>query len=208
MKKYLVKNRKRNEVCGKFSSKNEATTEMIYYINEHNFNKDESCEDFLTPFDFYLEKIEVTEPNETITDFDSARKALHGCPNTAFKVVQRNPNDLTMLSMLSEFCLNANPHHVKALIALNKLLTIAEAWNKVDKFVPDFSNPNQYKWFPWFKYSDDAAGFVSAYTANTASNASAYFGSRLCFKSEERATQFGKQFIDLWNEFLLFDKNV
>ena len=209
MKKYLVKNKNGKEICGKFSSKVEAANEMMEYINDHNDGKDELCKDFLTPFDFYLKEIEMTEPNETIVDFDSARKALHGCPNTSFSIVQKNPNNLTMLKMLSEFVLEANPHHVKALIALNKLLTIAEALNKADKFVPDFSDRNQWKWFPWFTYSDGAAaGFVCASARGTASIAYAGCGSRLCFKSEERATQFGKQFIDLWNEFLLFDKNV
>ncbi|MEG2151131.1 MAG: hypothetical protein RRY36_07940 [Bacteroidaceae bacterium] len=91
--------------------------------------------------------------------------------------------------------------HEKAMAAMHKLITIAEAWNKVDEFVPDYGNTNQYKWFPWFIYSDDAAGFVP--TDTKASVTAAPVGSRLCFKTEERATQFGKQFIDLWNDFLL-----
>ena len=95
-------------------------------------------------------------------------------------------------------------HNAKALIAIEKLMVIAEAWNKADNFVPDFSNRNQYKYFPWFVYNDKAAGFVCADAAYTASGATAYFGSRLCFSTSERAEQFGKQFIDLWNDFLLF----
>lgn len=93
--------------------------------------------------------------------------------------------------------------HAKAMMAMYQLITIAEAWNKADGFIPDFDNTNQYKWFPWFR-KQGAAGFVFAYTNATATSAYANFGSRLCFKSEERATQFGKQFIDLWNDFLLF----
>ena len=92
--------------------------------------------------------------------------------------------------------------HGKAMIAIHKLITIAEAWNKADGFVPDYDNPNQWKWFPWFKKTP--AGFVCAYTNYTASTTHANFGSRLCFKSSERARQFGEQFIDLWNDFLLF----
>ena len=49
----------------------------------------------------------------------------------------------------------------------------------------------------------DAAGFVFAYTARTPSSAGANFGSRLCFKSSERAAQFGKQFADLYNKVFL-----
>lgn len=38
--------------------------------------------------------------------------------------------------------------HYKALSALSKLFTIAEAWNKKDGFIPDFSNKNQCKYSP------------------------------------------------------------
>ena len=94
--------------------------------------------------------------------------------------------------------------HAKAMDAMYKLITIAEAWNKADDFVPDFSDRNQYKYFPWFIYKNRASGFVYAYTTNTASYAHANIGSRFCFKTAERAEQFGKQFIGLWNDFLLF----
>lgn len=97
-------------------------------------------------------------------------------------------------------------HNAKALIAMEKLITIAEAWNKADNFVPDFSNRNQYKYFPWFVYNDNAAGFVSAGTSYPASTAAAAFGSRLCFKTDERAEEFGRMFIDLWNDFLMLNK--
>ena len=93
--------------------------------------------------------------------------------------------------------------HAKAMVAMYKLITIAEAWNKADNFVPDFSNSYQYKYFPWFQ-KRGTAGLVSVYTSYTDSNACAGFGSRLCFSTNERAEQFGKQFVDLWNDFLLF----
>ena len=95
-------------------------------------------------------------------------------------------------------------NHQKALLTLEKLIVIAEAWNKQDGFVPDYSNSDQWKYYPWFKYDHHTAGFVCAGTNNTATNTHASFGSRLCFISEERAEQFGEQFIDLWNDFLLF----
>lgn len=56
------------------------------------------------------------------------------------------------------------------------------------ELLPD--NTSQYKYFPWFEYSRDAAGFVYAYTADTAALAFAFLGSRLCFKTRERAMQF------------------
>lgn len=96
-----------------------------------------------------------------------------------------------------------NPKHLEALIALNKLFTIAEAWNKEDGFVPDFSDWNQNKWFPWFLYDKDAAGFVFADTDSTSTVANANISSRLCFKSSARAAQFGKQFAELYNKVFL-----
>jgi hypothetical protein len=97
--------------------------------------------------------------------------------------------------------------HFKAMIAMSKLVIIAEAWDKQDNFVPDFSNRNQYKYSPWFQYNDNAAGFEYANTHNAhnaVTNAYTNIGSRLCFKTESRAKQFGVQFIELWNDFLLF----
>ena len=80
-----------------------------------------------------------------------------------------------------------NPKHIEALIALNKLFTIAQAWNKEDGFVPDFSDWEQDKWFPWFVYDKDAAGFVCATTSNAPTAASAHVGSRLCFDPQIEA---------------------
>ena len=96
-----------------------------------------------------------------------------------------------------------NPKHIEALIALNQLFNIAEAWNKADGFVPDFSDFSQDKFFPWFKYDKDAAGFVYVSTYNAPAGADAHFGCRLCFKTSERAEQFGKQFAHIYNKVLL-----
>lgn len=144
------------------------------------------------------------EPNERFNTFEKARKYLGVKPNADFSVVKNilsgNPVKLEDVSRLVR---DLNPAHIKALIAYNRLCTIAQAWNKADGFEPDFSNTSQYKYFPWFKYSNDAAGFVFAYADRTATAAYAYFGSRLCFKTPERALQFGEQFIDLWDDMLL-----
>lgn len=136
------------------------------------------------------------EPNERFNTFEKARGYL---------VKQELPVSPTCGEAdISTLLKEANPKHIKALVAYNRLCTIAQAWNKADDFTPDFSNRNQTKWFPWFVYSDDAAGFVHAYS--TATYAVANLGSRLCFKTSTRARQFGEQFIDLWNDVLLQKK--
>lgn len=205
MKKYLVKNKKTQEICGKFDSKSEAADEMLGFIEEHNEDVDSDDEEYLTPFDFTLEEIESKEINEVVTDYEKARKYLGGKPNADFTVAQKIlSGNCVQLEDVTRLVSELNPKHVKAIIAFNRLCTIAQAWNKEDDFTPDFSNRNQEKWFPWFVYSNDAAGFVYANAYNSATFADANIGSRLCFKTPTRARQFGEQFIDLWNQVLLF----
>ena len=91
----------------------------------------------------------------------------------------------------------------KSAVAFYKLAIIAKAWNKIDGFVPDFSNSDQFKYYPWFVYETKHAGFVCAYSHNAASCTLANFGSRLCFKSSATARKFGKTFTALYNEMFL-----
>lgn len=205
MKKYLVTNKKTQEICGKFDSKSEAADEMLGFIEEHNEDVDSDDEEYLTPFDFTLEEIESKEINEVVTTYEEAREYLGGKPNADFTVAKKIlSGNHVKLDDVANLVSEVNPKHIKALIAYNRLCTIAQAWNKADDFTPDFSNRNQTKWFPWFVYSDDAAGFVCANAYYTATYASASIGSRLCFMTRERAEQFGKQFIELWNDVFLF----
>ena len=210
MKKYIIKYADGNEqdcMVAMHKTRKEAGEELMEYINNHNEDLDVDDDDYLTPFDFLLEEVEVTEVNEIITDFETARERLGGKPNMDFtvaqKVVSRNAVRLEDVTRLVQ---SLNPSHIEALIAFNELFTIAQAWNKEDGFVPDFSDWNQNKWYPWFKYDKDAAGFVYALTATAPSLASAAIGSRLCFKSSARAAQFGKQFADLYNKVFLLNK--
>lgn len=205
MKKYLVTNKKTQEICGKFDSKSEAADEMLGFIEEHNEDVDSDDEEYLTPFDFTLEEIESKEIHEVVTTYEEAREYLGGKPNADFTVAKKIlSGNHVKLDDVANLVSEVNPKHIKALIAYNRLCTIAQAWNKADGFEPDFSNTSQYKYFPWFVYDNGAAGFVYAYTSDAAADAHAYFGSRLCFKTRERAMQFGKQFIDLWNDVFLF----
>lgn len=207
MIKYKLSNAENGEILGQFKTRQDAADAMNQYIAETNDGLDPSDEEWLTPFDFDLEEVEVKEaPNEIIVDYNSAREYLGGKANKQFTVSQRvaNMNTVPGLMDVTRLVDALNPSHVEALIALNELFTIAQAWNKADDFVPDYSDRRQAKWFPWFVYDKDRAGFVYADTDFAPSSANAYFGSRLCFKTANRARQFGEQFIDLWNKVLLF----
>ena len=207
MKRYIIKNAdgsEQSEMQAIHNTRKEAGETLMDYICNHNEDLNVDDDDYLSPFDFVLEEVECTEVNEVITDFESARKALGGKPNADFtvtqKVVSRNAVRLEDVTRLVQ---SLNPSHIEALSALNELFTIAQAWNKEDGFVPDFSDWEQDKWFPWFVYDKDAAGFVYAATNYAPAHAYADIGSRLCFKSCARAAQFGKQFADLYNKVFL-----
>lgn len=204
MKKYIVKYKDSEKVFAEYSSRKEAANELTDYI--HNFNKENKNFEsiYLSPFDFVLEEVECKEVNEVITDFDSAIKYLVGNTNDDFIVdKERFSKSVVKIKKAEILIKELNPKHIEALVALNRLFTIAEAWNKEDGFVPDFSNFSQDKFFPWFKYDKDTAGVVCADTYNAPTAAGASIGCRLCFKTRERAAQFGKQFIELYNKVFL-----
>lgn len=195
MKKYIIRNADGSEqtvMQAVHNSREEAGRELMRYLSYHNESWD--VDNHLSPFDFVLEEVERPQVNEVVTDFKRARKAL------GLNIDYELPKYMTNVARLVEVI---TPTHIEALIAINKLFTIAEAWNKEDGFVPDFSDREQDKWFPWFRYDKDAARFLCVTTNRTPVTASASFGSRLCFKTSERAEQFGRQFADLYNKIFL-----
>lgn len=205
MKKYklVCKDSDKIKFENLFDAKVDAIEAMNEEIDKYNDSYGLTEEEGLSPFDFTMDVVEVEEKKEDNggieKDFEDAREELGSFKVTSDEAAKH-------FDSLAQLIRNANPRHIKALIALNKLFTIAEKWNKEDGFVPDFSDKGQWKYFPWFRYSEEAAGFVCANTNFTASNAAAAFGSRLCFKSESRAEAFGKKYVDLYNEvFLLND---
>ena len=188
MEKFVIKNAdgsKQNVIPAVHDSHQSAREAILNYIKDNIALMGNKIH-----FNFIIE-CEILDTNEYITDFEKAQSLLDQRGFCRIEHLGSRTNDLI------------NLNHLHALLALNKLFTIAEAWNKEDGFVPDFSDLEQGKWFPWFVYDKDASGFVFAYVHYTATLANAYFGSRLCFKSSARAEQFGKQFIDLFNKALL-----
>jgi len=89
--------------------------------------------------------------------------------------------------------------------AYRKLKIIIKAIN--EKFVPDFTNDNQAKWYPWFKINKASAsapsgfGFSDSYYRCT--SASTIVGSRLCFENKEKCEYVATQFTDLYKQFLM-----
>lgn len=200
MKKYVIKyadGREQRFIRDNYNSRKEAEEALLIYLCDHN----EKCDDssYLSPFDFTVEEVDVKEVNEIITDFECAKSAIIRVSPEDFNFSGKNKRHEVTASFVSEI----NFRHLKALTALNKLFSIAQAWNKEDRFIPDFSNEYQGKWFPWFRYDMKLEKFVCSSVICSSLGGNAYWGSRLCFKTYERAEQFGKQFEDLYNDVFI-----
>lgn len=165
MKKFQLKNTTTSTTVGIYDTKAEAIKSMDFLIFKTNSENGQTEEDGLSPFDFTLEITEV-DVADVINSIDEARKYLKLIPNTGFKVhkkeTSRSPLQLQDVETLIR---EINPHQLKAIAAINQLFTIAEAWNKDDYFTPDFSNPQQDKWYPIFDYNSDAEAFIYNYAS-------------------------------------------
>ncbi len=66
-------------------------------------------------------------------------------------------------------------------------------------WTPDWSNSDQYKWWPYFNlssgsgFSGSGSGYDFSYSR---------VGSRLCFESEAKSNYAAKQFSELYKQFL------
>lgn len=86
-------------------------------------------------------------------------------------------------------------------IAYQKLATIIKALN--EGWQPDVCNSSVDRWYPWFKPNASPSSFAFCDSDCDGTFASAGSGSRLCLKNIELSDYCGKQFIDLWKEFIL-----
>lgn len=86
-------------------------------------------------------------------------------------------------------------------IAYQKLVTIIKALNEGCE--PDVCDSNIYRWYPWFKPNESPSSFAFGVSLCASARAVAGSGSRLCLKNEKLSDYCGKQFINLWKQFIL-----
>jgi hypothetical protein len=90
----------------------------------------------------------------------------------------------------------------KPVIANYKLMVIFKAIN--NGWRPDWSNWNQYKYYPWFRVLSSGFGFSgSRYGCDHSVTG---VGSRLCTDSSEKALYIAKQFEELYKECFLYSE--
>ena len=210
MRKFVVRLADGSEQClirPLYDTRNEAVQGIMNYVA--GYNEDLGMEDSkrISPFDFKVEEVDVDDVDGVITSFGLAVEYLGLDASGGYEVYGREKRGAMSLKKrdVEKLVRELNPRHVEALIALNELFTIAEAWNKADGFVPDFSDNDQRKYFPWFTYDKDVVRF-SLNGSMSSAYVSALLGARLCFKTIERANQFGQRFAGLFNKFLMLDR--
>lgn len=68
--------------------------------------------------------------------------------------------------------------------------------------VLDWTNSNQYKYYPWFNKYKPGSGFSFDDSLCGWTFTRTLGGARLCLDTAEKAEYFGRQFIDIFNQFL------
>lgn len=181
---------------------------------------------------FGKEVCEAAKPTlddyKTIKSYEDACEVLGLTP-----ILSENRNKALCAQFPDHYDFRQNmPKHI---IALMKLEIISRAlWGKDFQPEPDAEGKKTY-WYPWFSlytkeemeemseenrkslrgallagsafYGADA-GFGYLHTGSRSSYSIAYIGFRLCQETPEKAEYFGKQFIDLWAEYLAFGFKV
>ena len=181
---------------------------------------------------FGKEVCEAAKPTlddyKTIKSYEDACEVLGLTP-----ILSENRNKALCAQFPDHYDFRQNmPKHI---IALMKLEIISRAlWGKNFQPKPDAEGKEIY-WYPWFalytkkemeEMSEEnrksmrgallagfailgaAAGFGSLTTIHRSSSSYAYIGFRLCQETQEKAEYFGKQFIELWAEYLAYGFKV
>ena len=154
---------------------------------------------------------------ERIKTFDDARNELSAMAENG---------DETAGSLLSDYESNCNNILSKVTLAFMKLGIIAYALN--EGWEPQFAADEEYRYYPWLyvytqkdfadmseadksralsqPYSGQERPVACSATSHASKNTGSYFGGRLCFKTAALAEYAGKQFLDIWADFMLFTK--
>ena len=181
---------------------------------------------------FGKEVCEAAKPTlddyKTIKSYEDACEVLGLTP-----ILSENRNKALCAQFPDHYDFRQNmPKHI---IALMKLEIISRAlWGKDFQPKPDAEGKEIY-WYPWFalytkkemeEMSEEKrkslrgallagsascgayAGFGCLHSNGRSSSSGAGIGFRLCQETPEKAEYFGKQFIELWAEYLAFGFKV
>ena len=118
--------------------------------------------------------------------------------NQACKLLKYNPEKV--LPNVASF----PKAHQKSLTAYAKLVIIAEALNYDEatkkKWVPNWNDYNEYKWYPWFYLDKPGFRFGASGYLCTSTGAG---GARLCYRSSGLSDYAAKQFKTLYKDLIV-----
>lgn len=175
MKKFRVQDKTKpavRNIVGTYDTLQEASDEAREYIDQQDDN--------VTIFDLAVMTVEVNDPCDHIKTYEDA------C-------------DMLGIEPMDEQAMAAAGFRADE-IARRKLEAITAALNEGWK--PDWNDKSQAKYVPWFwiepQPGQTSAGLSFAYAYDAPSDASASFGSRLCFKNAAVARYAANQFTELY----------
>lgn len=176
--------------------------------------------------------LETAKP--TLDDYKTIKSYEDACDVLGLSpILSENRNKALCAQFPDHYDFRQNmPKHI---IALMKLEIISRAlWGKSFEPEPD-AEGNKIYWYPWFalytkdevdRMSDEerkslcgalfggtastgaCAGFGYLSASYRSSYSHAHLGFRLCQETEEKAAYFGRQFIELWAEYLAYGFKV
>ena len=156
---------------------------------------------------------------ERIKTFDDALQELN---------TKALSGDETAAILLADYESNADNIENPQILAYMRLAIIAYALN--EGWEPKFTT-DEYRYYPWFclytqneidemdeedkgrvlgrsdSYASANAGVAYSSTRFASTYSGASYGGRLCFKTRDLAEYAGKQFLDIWAEFMMFTTN-
>jgi hypothetical protein len=131
------------------------------------------------------------------------------------KVNQGSKFDYTTIKTFDDACakLGINPESLpvvenlpdefkKPVVAGYKLMVIFKAIN--DVWTPDWSDSDQYKYYPWFRVLPSGSGFSDS--AFFCANARTVVGSRLCTSSSEKSMYIARTFEQEYKDYFLIEQ--
>lgn len=177
----FVKNSGNETLVGRYDSKADAQEKVMDIVEE----------DSVSVFNFRIEEREYEDITNRVKSYADACKVLGIEPmdEDSMKAQGFRPDE----------------------IARRQLETITEALNEGWK--PNWADTDEYKYYPYFYIevsevqTEDTygapAGLSCAHTYYTATNTTAYIGSRLCFHDREAARYAGRTFTCLYAQILI-----
>lgn len=168
----------------------------------------------------------LTIIDEEVNDNRPVMERIKTFEDACKELAKRAESNEGIALLLADYESNADNIMTKGTLAYMKLCIIAAALN--EGWEPQFTE-DEYRWFPWFtlwteeelkdkseqwkkdhslwlfggySYSGSDCGLAFADSSLSWPYSNAYSSARFAVKSEELADYFGKQFIDIWADYV------